>query len=85
MTQFEDHEEITILEAEDIGENFIRVTRTVGKQDDGDGFEFVSYKKGYINDDGDEVYTDSQSLGSPQHLNDVIEALEELRDEIYDN
>lgn len=89
MVNYEDRESVDILEAQGAGDNFRRVTRTVGVQDDGDDFDFISYKKGYLaesDDDGEteEVFTDSFSLGDPQYADDLIDALQELQEEIED-
>lgn len=89
MVQFEDHETVSIVEADAPGQNFRRVTRTVGRRENGNDFDFISYKKGYIRepDDGgdpEEIITDSFSLGDPQYMTDLISALGDLRKEVYD-
>lgn len=86
---YNDHEEVTILEGSEDGESFKKVTRTT-REEDGETVEYVSIKSGRVElvetVDGEEVLaqrvTDSTSIGSPDYLGDLADALSELDEKI---
>lgn len=85
MVDYNDHEEVTILEGNEDGDSFKKVVRTT-REEDGETVEYVSIKTGRVElvetVDGDEVLArrvnDSTSLGSPDYIGDLAEALQEL-------
>lgn len=85
MAEYKDHESVDLLEGQNPGDSFKRLQR-VTREEDGDVIEFVALKDGYIdeNEDGstEEVYTGSTSLGSPEYIEDLVEALESLDEKI---
>lgn len=82
---YNDHEEVTIIEGTEDGDNFKKVTRTTREEDD-ETVDFVSIKRGRIESvetvEGETVLarrvTDSTSIGSPDYLEELAEALLEL-------
>jgi hypothetical protein len=86
---YNDHEEITILEGTEDGDNFKKVVRTT-REEDGETVEYVSIKSGRVElvetVDGDEVLaqrvTDSTSIGSPEYITELADALQELDSKI---
>ena len=91
MTEFNDKLAVSVQEGNEEGDSFKKVVLVEGSDGD-DTFEFVSLKKGQIQEaqttGGDTVIvenvSDSVSLGSPEYLDDLIEGLQELNDEIND-
>jgi hypothetical protein len=89
MVDYNDHEEVTILEGSEDGDSFKKVVRTT-REEDGDTVEYVSIKSGRVElvetVDGDEVLArrvnDSTSLGSPEYIGELAEALQELDSKI---
>lgn len=85
MANFNDHESVDLLEGQNPGDSFKRLQR-VTREEDGEVVEFVALKKGYIdeNEDGstEEIYTDSTSLGSPEYIGELAEALTNLEEKI---
>jgi len=91
MPTFEDKESVQVKGGDSDGDRAIQATKVEG-QDGSDEFEFVSIRKGRVQEveltsgesglmvDIDQ--TSSKSVGGTQDLDLVIEALEELRDEI---
>jgi hypothetical protein len=86
---YTDKEEVTILEGSEDGDNFKKVVRTV-REENGESVEYVSIKKGRVEEvelkSGEsgltERVTDSTSIGSPEYIEELAEALEELSDKI---
>ena len=85
--EYSDHEEVHIIEADDVGEDFRKVTRTTRTDDEtGETVEFVSLKKGRLAEmdtpDGDSVVVESinssSSLGSVDYIDELAAALTEL-------
>lgn len=89
MVEYNDHEEVTILEGNEDGDSFKKVVRTT-REEDGETVEYVSVKTGRVElvetVDGEEVLArrvnDSTSLGSPEYIGDLAEALSELDERI---
>jgi hypothetical protein len=85
MATFKDHESVDLLEGQNPGDSFKRLQR-VTREEDGEVIEFVALKDGYIdeNEDGstEEVYTDSTSLGSPEYIDELAEAIKDLDEKI---
>lgn len=91
MPTFTDKESVQVKAGSSDGDRAIEAKRVKG-QDGSDEFEFVSIRKGRVQqveltngDSGlmiDIDQTSSKSVGGTQDLDLVIEALEELRDEI---
>jgi hypothetical protein len=87
--EYTDHEEVTVLEGTDDGDSFKKVVRTT-REEDGESIDYVSIKSGRVElvetVDGEEVLAqrvhDSTSLGSPDHIGDLAEALSELDEKI---
>jgi len=85
MADFEDHEEVPILEGNEEGDTFKKVVRST-RTEDGETIEYVSIKKGRVIEvtlqSGEtgltERVTDSTSIGSPAYIGDLAEALQEL-------
>lgn len=85
LADFNDHEEVTVLEGSEDGDSFKKVARTT-REEDGETVEYVSLKSGRVElvqtVDGEEVLaqrvTDSKSLGSPDYIGDLAEALSDL-------
>lgn len=83
--EYTDHEEVAIIEANDVGEEFRKVTRTT-RTEDGDSVEFISLKKGQLQEantpDGETVVVESiqssSSLGSVDYIDELAAALTEL-------
>jgi hypothetical protein len=86
---YTDKEGVTILEGSEDGDNFKKVVRTV-REENGESVEYVSIKKGRVEEvelkSGEsgltERVTDSTSIGSPEYIEELAEALEELSDKI---
>lgn len=85
MAVYNDHESVDLLEGHSAGDTFKRLQRVTRKDGD-DVVEFVALKEGYIdeNEDGstEEVYTESTSLGSPEYIGDLAQALNDLDEKI---
>lgn len=89
MADFTDHEEVTVLEGDEDGDSFKKVARTT-REEDGETVEYISLKKGRVElvqtVDGEEVLaqrvTDSKSLGSPEYVGELAEALAELDEKV---
>jgi len=91
MPTFEDKESVQVKGGDSDGDRAIQATKVEG-QDGSDEFEFVSIRKGRVQEveltsgesglmvDIDQ--TSSKSVGGTQDLDLVIEALQELQDEI---
>lgn len=90
MPEFNDKLSVPILEASEEGDSFKKIALVEGTEDDGETFEFLSLKKGQLQEaqtpDGDSVLVenvqDSVSLGSPDYLEDLVTALEAMREEL---
>jgi hypothetical protein len=86
---FTDKEAVSLLEGSEPGDSFKKVVRVEIQDGDGGG-EYIALKKGRVDEmqtpDGDTVTVenveDSVSLGSPEYVSDLIEALEELEQKI---
>lgn len=91
MANYTDKEEVTILEGSEDGDSFKKVARTV-REENGESVEYVSIKKGRIEEvelrSGEtgltERVTDSTSIGSPEYIGELAEALQELDEKIED-
>jgi len=91
MPTFEDKESVQVKAGDSDGDRAIQATKVEG-QDGSDEFEFVSIRKGRVQEveltNGesglmiDIDQTSSKSVGGTQDLDLVIEALQELQDEI---
>ena len=95
MTDFNETDEFLAKESSDQGGTAVKAVKVEGHDpEDGSNFEFVSLRKGSLQEretaDGDTALIvdiddrDGDSIGSPDDLDVIIEALEGLRDEIDD-
>jgi len=90
MPEFTDKEEVQIQEPSSPGDNFKKIVRVEGTDEDGETFEYVALKEGFRREgqtnDGETVtfeqVTDSTSLGSPRYLSDLIDGLESLEEKL---
>lgn len=93
MTDFSDKEEVLAKESNDEGATAVKAVKIEGYDPSDDSeFEFVSLRKGNLREretaDGDTALvvdiddTNGKSVGSPADLDVVIEALQQLRDEL---
>jgi hypothetical protein len=86
---YTDHEEVEILEGSEDGDSFKKVVRTTRKED-GETVEYIAIKSGIVQEvetvGGDTVLArqvrDSTSLGSPEYIDDLAEALQELDEKL---
>jgi len=89
MPEFTDKLSVPVLEASEEGDSFKNLVIVEG-QDGSDTFEYLALKKGRVQEatttDGESVIvenvTDSVSLGSPDYIDDLIEGLQDMKDEI---
>jgi hypothetical protein len=91
MTDFNEKESALAKESNDEGSTAVKAVKVEG-QDGQDEFEFVSLRKGSLRErdtaDGERVLvvdiddTDGSSVGSPDDLDVVIDALEQLREQL---
>lgn len=87
--EYNDLEEVTVLEGSEEGDSFKKVCLTE-RAENGETVEYVSIKKGRIETanttDGDEVtierITDSTSIGSPDYLDELVDGLTELDEKL---
>jgi hypothetical protein len=90
MAEFNDKLSVPVLEASEEGDSFKKVTLVEGTDDSGETFEFLSLKKGQVQEaqttDGESVLVenvqDSVSLGSPEYLDDLVTGLEAMKEEL---
>ena len=93
MTDFNDKEEVLAKESNDEGATAVKAVKIEGYDPSDDSeFEFVSLRKGNLREretaDGDSALvvdiddTNGKSVGSPADLDVVIEALQQLKDEL---
>jgi hypothetical protein len=93
MTDFKETEEAIAQESNAEGATAVKAVKVEGN-DDGDTFEFVSVRRGSLRErqtvDGDNALiididdTDGSTVGSPDDLDTIIEALEALSEKIDD-
>jgi hypothetical protein len=91
MTDFKETEEALAKESSAEGATAVKAVKVEGN-DDGDTFEFVSVRRGSLRQrqtaDGDTALivdiddTDGSTVGSPDDLDTIIEALESLSEKI---
>jgi hypothetical protein len=91
MVDFNDTESVLAKESNDEGSTAVKAVKVEGK-DGNDEFEFVSLRKGSLRQretaDGDTALvvdiddTNGNSVGSPDDLDVVIDALEQLKEEL---
>jgi hypothetical protein len=91
MPEFNEAEEVQVNEGDSDGDRVVQAVKVNGA-DGADTFDFVSVRKGRLREvtltNGEQGVmadidpTDGKSIGSTADLDLVIEALEELRDEI---
>lgn len=91
MTDFKETEEALAKESSAEGATAVKAVKVEGN-DDGDTFEFVSVRRGSLRErqtaDGDTALivdiddTDGSTVGSPDDLDTIIEALESLSEKI---
>lgn len=89
MATYTDKEEVTVLEGEDDGDSFKKVVRVV-REENGETVDYVSIKRGRIEEvelrSGEvgltERVTDSTSIGSPEYIGELAEALLELDEKL---
>lgn len=90
MAEFNDKLSVPVLEASEEGDSFKKVTLVEGTDGNGETFEFLSLKKGQLQEaqttDGEsvlaEVVQDSVSLGSPEYLDELVTGLEAMKEEL---
>ena len=86
---FTDKEEVYVQEPTDDGDRFQKVTRVV-RSENGDETEYIALKKGRVQEmklvDGGtalaEQVNSSDSLGSPEYIDELVDALDELQDKL---
>jgi len=91
MVDFNEKESVLAKESNAEGSTAVKAVKVEG-QDGSDNFEFVSLRKGNLREretaDGDKALivdiddTSGNSVGSPDDLETVIEALQQLKDEL---
>jgi hypothetical protein len=91
MVDFNEKESVLAKESNAEGSTAVKAVKVEG-QDGSDNFEFVSLRKGNLREretaDGDKALivdiddTNGSSVGSPEDLEVVIEALEKLKEEL---
>lgn len=91
MVDFNEKESVLAKESNAEGSTAVKAVKVEG-QDGSDNFEFVSLRKGNLREretaDGDKALivdiddTDGNSVGSPDDLETVIEALQQLKEEL---
>jgi len=91
MANYNEKESVNLLEGSEDGESFKKVS-LMERIEGGESVEYVALKEGYVEErdtvSGETVLTknvtDSSSLGSPDYIDDLSEALAELGEEIED-